>query len=103
MYMVHAECEFPTGFVLSSPASPTTWKWGDIDGDGDVDALDIVYDVDAFKGRFANVTFEQANLWGNTVSAPCTPDATIDALDIVFAVDAFKGFAYPYPCPVVCP
>ena len=67
----------------------------DIDGDGDVDALDIVRVVDAFKGIFGDVTFEQVNIWG------CTPDGVIDALDITLDVDAFKGFAFP--CGITCP
>ena len=71
------------------------WKWGDIDGDGDVDALDIVQLVDAFKGRVGGVPFEQANI------RPCTPDGFIDALDITEDVDAFKGVAFP--CGITCP
>ena len=57
--------------------------------------------VNAFKGFFGPFTFEQLNIWGNTVSAPCTPDFTIDALDITVDVDAVKGFAYP--CGITCP
>jgi hypothetical protein len=93
-YLVETQCDFP-GVVLSAATSARTWKWGDIDGDGDVDGLDIVRLVDAFKGIFGDVTFEQVNIWG------CTPDGVINALDITLDVDAFKGFAFP--CGITCP
>ena len=99
-YFVETECNFP-GIVLSAAASARTWKWGDVDGNGIVDALDISKLVDGFKGIFGTLTFEQVNIWGNTVSAPCTPDDTIDANDISKVVDAFKGYAFP--CGITCP
>jgi hypothetical protein len=72
------------------------WTWGDADGDGDVDALDIVRIVNSFRGRYGpGMIFEQANLWG------CLPDYTIDALDITVDVDAFRGFRFP--CAASCP
>jgi hypothetical protein len=93
-YLVETQCDFP-GVVLSAATSARTWKWGDIDGDGDVDALDVAQLVDAFKARVGGVPFEQANIWG------CTPDKFIDALDITEDVDAFKGLAFP--CGITCP
>jgi hypothetical protein len=93
-YLVETQCDFP-GVVLSAATKARTWKWGDIDGNGSVNALDIAQLVDAFKARVGSVPFEQANIWG------CAPDKFIDALDITEDVDAFKGLAYP--CSVVCP
>jgi len=94
-YLVHTECDFAGPNVLSSAASAATWRWGDTDGDGDVEATDIAHVVNAYKGIFGSLTFEQVNLWG------CVPDAFIDALDVGMNVDAFKG--RPFPCTVTCP
>ena len=92
-YLVETQCNFP-GVVLSAAASARTWKWGDVDGSGIVDARDISKVVDAFKG-YALTPFEAVNIW------PCTPDDTIDANDISKVVDAFKGVAFP--CGITCP
>jgi hypothetical protein len=81
--------------VLSSAASAATWRWGDIDHDGDVDAIDVTKLVTAFKGSYGSSTFEQLNLFG------CVPDDAINALDITFCVDAVKEL--PFPCAIVCP
>jgi hypothetical protein len=93
-YLVETQCDFP-GVVLSAATRARTWKWGDIDGNGIINALDIAQLVDAFKARVGSVPFEQANIWG------CAPDKFIDALDITEDVDAFKGLAFP--CGMTCP
>lgn len=94
-YLVHTECSFPS-IVSSAAGEATTWRWGDVDGDGDVDGLDVSRIVDGFKNIFGGgTTFQQLNLWG------CVPDKFIDALDISLDVDAFKG--RPYPCALTCP
>jgi len=94
-YRVHAECNFAGGPLLSRAAIGTTWRWGDIDHDGDVDAIDVTNLVTAFKGSTGPFTFEQLNLFG------CEPDDSINALDITLAVDAVKEL--PFPCAPVCP
>jgi len=94
-YMAHTECNFAGGAVQSSAASATTWRSGDVDGNGVVSSIDVAVLVAAFKGTFAPYTFEQLNISG------CLPDDTINALDITFAVDANRGIAFP--CSVVCP
>ncbi len=93
-YFVETQCNFP-GVVLSAAASARTWKWGDVDNSGIVDAIDIALLVDAFRGIFRGHPFEQFSLW------PCTPDDIIDALDIAKDVDAFRGYAFP--CGITCP
>lgn len=94
-FRVHTECNLPPP-TLSAASEATTWIWGDTSGEGDVDALDLVRLIDAFRGIFGGgTTFEQVNHWG------CTPDKSIDALDIALGVEAYKGF--PYPCGVSCP
>jgi hypothetical protein len=93
-YLVETQCDFP-GVVLSAATTARTWRWGDIDGNGIVNALDIAQLVDAFKGRVGSVPWEQANIWG------CAPDAFLDALDITEDVDAFKGLQFP--CGITCP
>jgi len=94
-YMVHAECNFPGGAVLSSAARVATWKWCDVDNNGIANALDVANLVNALKGSFGPNTFEQVNVWG------CVPDDVINALDIAVCVDAVRGFAFP--CSVTCP
>jgi hypothetical protein len=93
-YFVETQCNFP-GIVVSAATSARTWKWGDTDGNGITNALDILGVVDAFKQVAGAMPFEQVNIWG------CTPDGVIDALDITLDVDAFKGFAFP--CGITCP
>lgn len=94
-YLVHAECGFPST-ISSAAGEATTWRWGDVDGDGDVDGLDVSRIVDGFKGIFGGgATFQHLNLWG------CTPDKFLDGLDISLDVDAFKGFQFP--CSMTCP
>jgi len=101
-YLIQTECNFPpVNIVLSSAAEPTTWIWGDVDGNGIVNAIDVTVLVGAFKGFYGPFTFEQVNIWGNAVSAPCTPDGVINALDITLDVDAFKGS--DFPCSITCP
>ncbi len=94
-YMVFTECNFPGGAVLSSAANAVTWKWGDVDNNDVVNAIDVTYLVNAFKGFLGPFTFEQMNIWG------CVPDDVLNALDIAVCVDAVRGFAFP--CSLVCP
>lgn len=94
-YLVQSQCNMPP--IQTSAATETiTWNWGDVTGDNNGDALDIVRLVDAFRGIFGGgTTFQQVNHWA------CTPDKFIDALDIVSGVDAFRGI--DYPCIMTCP
>ena len=93
-YLVETACNFP-GVVSSAAANARTWKWGDVDNNGIVNAIDVTNLVNAFKGFFGPFTFEQMNLFG------CVPDDVLNTLDISVCVDAFRGFAYP--CGNTCP
>ncbi len=89
-YHVRAEC----GTFFSPEGVDSTWRWGDIDNDGDVDAIDVTLVVNAFKHLPGSVATVQADLY------PCIPDGNIDAIDVAVSVDAFKGF--PYYCSPPC-
>jgi hypothetical protein len=100
-YLVHAECDFGGGPTVSAAATEVTWRWGDVDNDGDADGIDVTGLVNAFRNIPGAPPFERANLWGKGTT-PCVPDnSDIDALDIALGVDAFRGFAFP--CVVTCP
>jgi len=97
VYHVEAEC----GAYRSAPGIDSTWLWGDLDHDNDVDAIDVVLMVDAYKGFFNKpgyASFEAANL--AACPTPPQPNGIIDAIDVVVVVDAFKGF--PYYCSPPC-
>ena len=95
-YRVHAECNFGGGPVQSAGVEAKTWKWGDADGSGAVNVLDVATAVNAVKTLFSIVTtFEGCNVWN------CDVDVGVNVLDIASFVDAVKGTAFP--CPAVCP
>ncbi len=89
-YHVEAEC----GAYRSAPGIDDTWRWGDTDDDGDVDAIDIANVVNKFKMLPGAVSTEIVDFF------PCMPDGIINALDIAMDVYAFK--LYPYPCSQPC-
>lgn len=89
-YHVQAEC----GAYISEPGIDDTWRWGDLDNDGDVDAIDIALVVNKFKELPDSISTEIADLF------PCIPDGIINALDIAIEVYAFKEF--PYFCSPPC-
>jgi hypothetical protein len=89
-YYVVAECN---GYS-SQPGIDTTWLWGDVDHDNDVDAIDITHVINNFKGLPGALPNEPCDLF------PCLPNGIINALDIATDVNAFKGF--PYYCDPPC-
>jgi len=89
-YFVQEEC----GAYLSPPGVDDTWRWGDLDNDGDVDGIDLTLIVNKFKELPGSISTETADL------VPCVPDGIINALDVVVEVDAFKGA--PYYCSPPC-
>ncbi len=83
--------------VLSEAASATTWMWGDVDNDEDVDIDDILLIIQAFQSDFSQVTLEAADLH------PCTPNGEIDIDDILSAIAGFQSKTYADTgCPIPC-
>jgi hypothetical protein len=101
-YFVHTECDFAGPNVLSAAGSATSWKWGDVDGDGDADGIDVTGLVNAFRHLAGAPPYEQANIWGKGTT-PCIPDDSgdVDAIDIAVGVDAFRGIGFL--CAAACP
>ena len=80
---------------VSSPASATTWMWGDVNSNGTVDIDDVTLVLNGSKGIFSGDTILE-----NLDLAPCEPDRLIDALDVEEVMDASSGA--PYPCSQPC-
>ncbi len=80
---------------MSSPASATTWIWGDVDNNGVVFINDFTLVLDGSQGIFSGDTILE-----NLDLAPCLPDRQIDAHDVESARDACGGASYPCvePC-----
>lgn len=89
-YRIRSEC----GAYFSAPATVSTWKFADLDLDGDVDGVDVVLVVDAFKSIYGGTTLERADVF------PCIPNGIINGLDVVVVVDAYKEL--PYFCSPPC-
>ncbi len=79
---------------VSPPGIDSTGKYGDVNDDDVVDAVDIAHIVNAYKHLPGALATEFVDIW------PCVVDDFIDALDIAADVNAFKGF--PYPCSPPC-
>ena len=83
--------------ALSEAASATTWMWGDVDNDEDVDVDDILLIIQAFQSNFSQVTLAAADLH------PCTPNDDINIDDILSAIAAFQNKTYADTgCPIPC-
>jgi hypothetical protein len=126
-YNVQADCKpSDPGDLLSSTVTAKAWKWGETNGDGTVDFVDITRVVDGFRSVWHNmgrpcttdaecttviphrkcdtgvgyclaITIENVDVYGGT---GCTPDRVVDFVDITREVDAFMGKVYPCPpCP----
>ncbi len=98
-YDVRADCGTTPGVTLSNPATATTWKWGDTNGNTFVNFSDVSNIVLAFQAGFTPArTLEMVDLNG----ASCTPNRIVNFQDVSAAVSAFqlKPFAYcSPPCP----
>ena len=90
IYEVRAEC----GAFVSAPGSARTYTWGDVDGDTDVDIIDVSYLVNKMKDLFVPFSVAAMDF------APCDPDGKINVMDLAEDVDALKGLGYPcsFPC-----
>jgi len=91
-YEVVAEC----GAFSSPPGLGATWRWGDLDNDGDVDFVDINLVLHEWQ---TVVSFNDVNPLFDL--APCPPDGHISFRDVSIEIEAFSGG--DYPCPAPCP
>ncbi|MEK6799529.1 MAG: hypothetical protein AABZ12_11230 [Planctomycetota bacterium] len=77
-----------------------TARWGDIDGNGQLNVLDVATDVDKVKDLATGTLIKP-----RTQLQPAAPDPlrNVNVLDIANAVDALKFRPYPFapltPCP----
>lgn len=95
LYWVTMECNMGAGAFDSEPASAISWRRGDIDGNGLVNAVDVGRTVDVVKRIIVNeVSVAAANVWN------CTLDDAVNALDIAEAVNALR--AIPSVCSAPC-
>jgi hypothetical protein len=93
-YFVHTQCGFGASVVLSAGDGVTTWKYGDTNGDGIVNAVDIGRTVDCVKG-IPGVVANPVNCHGSQVW-PCDLENhyAINAIDISKVVEAVKGLTF---------
>ncbi len=80
---------------MSDPVSVTTWRWGDVNGNGDLLFEDISLVFNGSQGIFNGGTMLE-----NLDLSPCTPDGVIDDNDIADVQAAFSG--NPFPCVAPC-
>jgi hypothetical protein len=106
IYTAQADCGLPERAVLSTAATTTMHRWGDVisrfsaggEPDGMVDFSDISALVDGFRSAPNALPLYRLDLFG------CVPNQNIDFTDISGGVDAFKGVSYvgsslcPGPC-----
>ena len=105
-YTVEADCGLPGRAVLSTGATATMHRWGDVisrtsavgEPDGIVDFSDISALVDGFRSLPTAQPLYRLDLFG------CVPNQIIDFTDIAGDVSAFRGQSYtesslcPGPC-----
>ena len=89
-YEIRAAC----GEFLSDPGSTSTRVWGDVDGNGSADAVDLQIVIDSVKSLSVSVPIEAMDLY------PRVPDNLINSLDLTLVVDAVKSL--PFPCSTPC-
>jgi hypothetical protein len=95
LYWVTTVCDWGGGPFQSDPAGAITWRRGDVDGNGEVSAVDIAHIVDVIAQRIhGDVTVAGANVWD------CLLDNSVNALDIVEAVNTLRSA--PSLCPSPC-
>jgi len=94
-YLVRTDCQNLAPGVFSSPAATATWRWGDIDGDGDVGIDDVTRVIDSTDGVYPpGTSLPQVDI------APCVPDGAVNQMDVDAAVSAIG--LLPFPCVEPC-
>jgi hypothetical protein len=99
LYRVYAVCDRGEGnLVASAPAVGSTWAWGDIDHNGDINFLDVSAVIDVWRERPGAAAREAVDLVG------CEPNRIVNFLDISAAIDAWAEYPFwcegwEHPCP----
>jgi hypothetical protein len=96
-YIVRSDCRFQASDPqnLSEPVMVTTWKWGDVNNDGNSNFADVSLIIDGFRGVFTSAILQNVDLHD------CVPNRLVNFSDVSYGVDSFRGL--PYPCAVPCP
>lgn len=98
-FMVQADCGSPGSPSLTAAASVTTWKFGDIDGNGTANLADALAGVQAFQNLFV-----EGNTKIRADIAPCNPNSVHNLDDVLQAILGFQQQDYAQVCPEsVCP
>jgi hypothetical protein len=92
------EAIVPPATVVGS-GTDTTWAWGDVDDDGDVNLYDLLCVLDGANGIFTSCALEAVDLVGTTPDE-FVPDGVVDTNDVDAVFDAFAASPYPdgTPC-----
>jgi hypothetical protein len=108
LYHVFSVCNLGGTPTVSAAAHTRTPKWGNCNGDNNVDFGDISAVVNAFKNTYSPVeTYQSTNLLGSGATAcgdpqaGCSGQGCIEFGDVAAAVDAFRGNGFT--CPAICP
>ncbi|MCH7596219.1 MAG: hypothetical protein IID35_06625 [Planctomycetes bacterium] len=95
-YRVHATCDFVSVIRESAGTEVVTWVWGDTNGDGFANSIDITNVINGVKDLYVGeTTVEGTNM------SPCAIGNRVNVIDLTSSVDAVKEF--PFTCPSVCP
>jgi hypothetical protein len=94
-YWVFADYGAPGDPHLSLPVAVETWTWGDVDGSGQLDLIDLLCVQDVLSGNTVLCSLYGMDLMG------AVPDGLITVDDLLALGDALAGLPYPGPAP--CP
>lgn len=95
-YTIRVDCGLPMGLdIHSDPIEVTTWLWGDVTGDDEVDQLDVAAVLDGADGIYLSGRIPE-----NMDIAPCVGDGVVDSADVALVMAAF--YDAPYPCVLPC-
>jgi hypothetical protein len=97
-YGVSAEFGSVGDPMLSPSQWTTTWRWGDVNGNGVANLTDVLLIAAGYQGDFSQATMENLDI------DPCVPNGVLNLDDILGSIDGFQGGTYrtggcPMPCP----
>jgi hypothetical protein len=96
------------GSSWSSPSTVTTWKWGDVNNDGFLNATDWQLTLLYMNGSYWSTTLEAADVHppspGDVPPDDCVgPNSVLNFSDVQTMLLAWQGNDYPCPSPVPGP